>query len=316
MKIFISHASKDVNLVRQFVELLYHIGIHESNIFCSSVPELSIPEGENICDYLASMFQKEKLYVIFMLSNDYYNSVMCLNEMGAAWVTKTDYTTILFPSFEYKEIKGAIDPRKISIKLDNEFAIRQLNQLKTKLQKVFNIAEDSISQERWERYRNNFIQQASGSYQNILGSISLKHSRSFCIGDQVADGCVIDSTTLSNSVLSATIDFSKTLQDLCSVVIFPQKSNWEFAVKKHYCLCFEAISSHQLPITLEIKREGTPYHARKKLNLNDSLNSYVIKLDEYGDFNKWKNVTEICFLIERKDCSNPSIITIRNLRLK
>ena len=38
-----------------------------------------------------------------------------MNEMGAAWVLKNDYTTILLPGFEFNEIKGAINPRQIGL---------------------------------------------------------------------------------------------------------------------------------------------------------------------------------------------------------
>ncbi len=315
MKIFISHSSEDLKMVRKFVELLYHIGIRETDIFCSSVPELSIPEGENICDYLASMFQKEELYVIFMLSNSYYDSAICLNEMGAAWVTKTEYTTVLFPSFEYNMIQGAIDPRKISIKLDSESARKQLNELKTKLQNKLGISVDSISYERWERYRNKFIHQACEEYQQI-SRINLQHCRSYCIGDQSADGCIINDSTLSEDHLSAEIDFSKTSQSLSSIVIFPQKNNWRFEVKNNKCLHFDAIATNPLTITLEIKHKDTAYHARRTFDVHRSSRTYLMNLKEYGDLDKWENVTEICFLIERKCCPHPTDLTIEKLSLK
>ena len=55
-----------------------------------------------------------------MLSDNYYKSPACLNEMGAAWVLKKEYRSILLPGFDYKEIEGAINPRKIGIKLDDD----------------------------------------------------------------------------------------------------------------------------------------------------------------------------------------------------
>jgi hypothetical protein len=36
------------------------------------------------------------------------------------WVLQKKYTTILLPGFEFKEIRGAINPRKIGLKLDND----------------------------------------------------------------------------------------------------------------------------------------------------------------------------------------------------
>ena len=120
MKLFISHAGRDVEIVRKFTDLLLKIGMREEDMFCSSVEGIDIPIQQNIYDYLRNLLNSEKIHVVFMLSDNYYQSPACLNEMGAAWVKRTDYTTFLLPGFEYKDIKGAVDPRGISIKLDDD----------------------------------------------------------------------------------------------------------------------------------------------------------------------------------------------------
>ena len=117
-KIFISHSSEDVKMVSRFVDLLADMGLTNEELFCSSVPDYGIPLNEDIYDYLASLFRNYDIYVIFMLSQNYYNSPACLNEMGAAWVLKSDYTSVLLPGFSYQEIEGAVNPNKIGFKLD------------------------------------------------------------------------------------------------------------------------------------------------------------------------------------------------------
>ena len=114
-KIFISHASKDKNYVFCIVKLLEFIGLRQEQLFCSSVPGYGIPLDEDIYDYLRQQFQEYNLHVILVLSDNYYQSVACMNEMGAAWVLRNDYTTILLPGFEFKKIEGAINPRKIAV---------------------------------------------------------------------------------------------------------------------------------------------------------------------------------------------------------
>ena len=110
-------------------------------MFCSSVKGYGIPLGENIYDYLKDQFQNYKLKVIFVLSDNYYKSVASLNEMGAAWVLQNDYNFILLPKFEFKDIKGAVDPRTISIKMDSsEREVKsRLNELSLSLQKDFGL---------------------------------------------------------------------------------------------------------------------------------------------------------------------------------
>lgn len=156
-KVFISHSSKDEAIVSKIVELLEDIGLTEAQVVCSSVPGYGIPLGEDIYDWLARQFREYDLHVLFVLSSNYYNSIACQNEMGAAWVLKSKYDTILLPGFEYRDIKGAVNPNQISIKLDgNEEVLKQhLNELKDKLVAEFGLP--ILPASKWERYRKAFI---------------------------------------------------------------------------------------------------------------------------------------------------------------
>lgn len=156
-KIFISHSTKDENYVNEIVGLLEDIGVSEEGIFCSSVAGYGIPGGQNIYDYLRGQFETFNLHVLFVLSENYYNSCACLNEMGAAWVKRNKHTTILLPGFSFDEIKGVLDKEAIVTKLDDRedtLNIR-LSELRDEVITEFNLSE--ISEHKWERIRNNFI---------------------------------------------------------------------------------------------------------------------------------------------------------------
>lgn len=156
-KIFISHSSYDKDYVSDIVELLEDLGIREDQLFCSSIPGYGIPLDEDIYDYLKQQFQDHDLHIIFVLSNKYYESPACLNEMGATWVLQKRYTTILLPGFDFKEMRGAINPAKIGIKLDGgSLDIREkLDQLKDAIVEEFGLPP--FSNIRWEKKRNDFI---------------------------------------------------------------------------------------------------------------------------------------------------------------
>lgn len=156
-KIFISHSSQDKEYVTCLVDFLEDIGLKGNQLFCSSVPGYGIPLDEDIYNYLKQQFQEHDLHVILILSDNYYQSVACMNEMGAAWILQSKYTTILLLGFEFKEIKGAINPRKIGIKLDSDpIEVKEkLGQLKNVLSQEFGLAQ--ISDVRWERKRDSFI---------------------------------------------------------------------------------------------------------------------------------------------------------------
>lgn len=194
-KVFISHSSLDKNYVAALVELLEDIGLNEQQIFCSSISGYGIPLDEDIYDYLKLQFDNHELHVILVLSDNYYESVACMNEMGAAWMLQSKYTTVLLPGFEFKNIKGAINPRKIGLKLDNDSTDvkEKLGQLKDSLLEEFNLPP--ITDVRWERKRDNFINAISKlNVPNSLSQYALSILESACADPQ---GTIIKSVTLS-----------------------------------------------------------------------------------------------------------------------
>lgn len=159
-KIFISHSELDSAYVTKFVGLLEKLGIEDEQLFCSSVEGYHIPMSDNdendLYTYLRGEFNNYNLYVIFMLSRNYYESTVCLNEMGAAWVLQSDYQSILLPNFVFPEIKGVVNPRKISFKLDdNRNRHYRLNELKDKIVDKLELAQ--ITHSKWERQRDEFL---------------------------------------------------------------------------------------------------------------------------------------------------------------
>lgn len=156
-KVFISHSGLDKDYVEALVELLEDIGLPDGTIVCTSVPGHGVPGGAKIYNWLREQFLICDLRVIFCLSENYYSSPACLNEMGAAWVTKANESVILLPSFEFKSIRGCIDPTEIGIKLDGDEAElkHRLNELKDALISEHCLPQITIA--RWERIRNSFI---------------------------------------------------------------------------------------------------------------------------------------------------------------
>lgn len=155
--LFISHASKDLKYVQPLVELFADIGLNNETMFCSSVPGYHIPLDNDIYDYLKGLFENYDLHVVFALSKNYYKSPAALNEMGASWVLKNRYSTIVLPGFDFSKIKGAVNPSQISLKLDNKNVDElkaRLGELKDIFAEEFNLSVPSI---RWEKKRDTFI---------------------------------------------------------------------------------------------------------------------------------------------------------------
>ena len=153
-------------------------------------------------DYLKHQFQEHDLHVILVLSNNYYQSVACLNEMGAAWVLQTKYTVVLLPGFEFREIQGAINPRQISLKLDGDLTEvkEKLGQLKEVLSQEFGLAQ--IPDIRWERKRDSFIATVTG-LDTIQLTISNEAKELLQAACEATDGTILKTTDLSGTYIEA-----------------------------------------------------------------------------------------------------------------
>ncbi len=156
-KLFISHAEADSIIVKKFVSLLERIGIRTEHLFCSSIDGYDVPQGAgDLYDYLRNEMSNDSLFVIMMLSKNYYASKVCLNEMGAAWVKQAAYQVILLPKFDYTKIKGVIRPTEMCFKLDDTIhRAYDMNELKDRILQHLGLPASDTTQ--WERKRNDFF---------------------------------------------------------------------------------------------------------------------------------------------------------------
>lgn len=83
-KIFISHSSKNKDLVELLVEFFQlGMGINRDDIFCTSL-EGNLPSGEAFIPNIKRGMENGEA-VIFLITEEFLNSQFCLAEMGAAW---------------------------------------------------------------------------------------------------------------------------------------------------------------------------------------------------------------------------------------
>ena len=112
-KIFISHSSKDKQIVDIFVDKLLHLGlqIDPNDVAYTSREETGVGTGEDIRKFI-----KENIstcdFVFFMISENYKKSEICLNEMGAAWATDRTVIPLVFPNLSFDSIGWLYNVRK------------------------------------------------------------------------------------------------------------------------------------------------------------------------------------------------------------
>ena len=150
-KIFISHASKDKDIVEDLIDLLEEIGVEPHQIFCSSFEGYGIPLGENFLETIKAQLTNDSL-VLFVLTENFYQSAVCMCEMGAAWVLSKKHIPIVVPPFDYAGIRGVIPNTQGLIINDAQ----KWNSLKQQIEAQFQIngQENSAG---WERKRDRIL---------------------------------------------------------------------------------------------------------------------------------------------------------------
>lgn len=146
--IFISHKSSDKKYGDALRDFLVGLGIQKNQLIYTSHPLHKIPMDANIYDYLRENINS-KIFMIILWSNEYLESPACLNEMGAAWVTQSDYTNIYVPSFSFgnpKYHECAVDTRKMGAVLNGDQHCKaNMIELKNKVQELFELKKDEAN---------------------------------------------------------------------------------------------------------------------------------------------------------------------------
>ena len=150
-KIFISHSSKDKDVVEKFVDhiLMLGIGFSADDIFCTSIEELAIKNGEDIRKYI-HLNIKSADFSILLISDNYKKSEICLNEMGAVWAYNNNVRFYLLPNSDFDTI-GWLCNTNMAEKLFDSVA---LDTLKMELSTYYSLKDKGTA---WSRQRETFL---------------------------------------------------------------------------------------------------------------------------------------------------------------
>ncbi len=151
-RIFISHSSNDKEIIEKFIDNILQLGIGLSieDIFCSSIEELGIKNGDDIREHIKKNLQKTD-FSFLMISKNYKESEICLNEMGAVWATNNNVRYYLLPSVDFNEIGWLCDTNKAD-KLCNPVV---LDAIEKELTSFYGLPHRGGI---WSRQRQNFVE--------------------------------------------------------------------------------------------------------------------------------------------------------------
>lgn len=148
-KIFVSHSSKDSYILDKFVDIVLKqgCGYENKNIVYTSNQSTGVGLGDSIPIFIKDALNTSDL-VLFMISENYKKSEVCLNEMGAAWALEKKTTPILLPNIDFTEI-GWLHSFNKAIKINDSESLDILFQLLNRGRT--NVAE-------WNKIKPGFIE--------------------------------------------------------------------------------------------------------------------------------------------------------------
>lgn len=103
-KFFISHSSSDKDIVNAFVKeiLMLGCGFKYDDIFCT-LDTTSIRTGDDFREEIVKNM-RECDYVLLFISENYNQSDVCKNEMGAAWALGKRVLPFVLPGISFSQM--------------------------------------------------------------------------------------------------------------------------------------------------------------------------------------------------------------------
>lgn len=164
-KIFISHASKDKELIDEFVDSIFLLGMGMGSeiIAYTSREDTGVPAGESIPQFIQDNIACADI-VLLMISDNYKNSEVCLNEMGAAWALNKHIIQILLPNTSFDKL-GWLCSLDKALKIDDADSIDGLCEVFTDKLDI------GIKPSAWNRNKAAFLAYCSKFSTTLLPSV-------------------------------------------------------------------------------------------------------------------------------------------------
>lgn len=152
MKVFVSHASADKDLVSLFIDrvIVAGSGVKLEDIMYTSRGDTGVVNGEDIPETIKKGILECGLFFM-MVSDNYRNSEVCLNEMGASWM-RSDLVRkiIVLPNTGFDKIGWLLSLKK-GTKIDDSEGLDMIHD------EVVHLAGASIKTATWNRIKAEFL---------------------------------------------------------------------------------------------------------------------------------------------------------------
>jgi len=154
-RFFISHSSDDKELVELFVNSILVTGlkIDDEEIYCSSLNGLGNKSGQDFVEEIQKALHSAEISILIITEN-YKHSEICLNEMGASWLSESYVIPIIVEPISYQNV-GALNLLKHCEKMlstDSLFNVRETIETNTSI--------NGTGINRWKSIVEKFVKDA------------------------------------------------------------------------------------------------------------------------------------------------------------
>lgn len=153
-KIFVSHASKDKVITELFQDLILHGGLSVpiTEIFNSTTNGTKIESGDDWREAIKENLNSAMI-IFLIITPNYKESEVCLNEMGAAWMSEAKVIPLIVPPINYKTVGVLQEPKQIEKLLSDQ----SLDVIRDLVQTKLEIDPNLIKSARWTTKKKEFI---------------------------------------------------------------------------------------------------------------------------------------------------------------
>lgn len=151
VRVFISHASADKPIIELFSKHILRLGLGLAldDIFCTCLEGTKIKTGEDFRDAIRDALHECEI-VLLIITPHYKQSEVCLNEMGAAWVSDKPVLPLIVGPINYRSVGALMKTKQATLLADKD----ELDELRDQLVDELGLEEGSTSD--WNKQNRDF----------------------------------------------------------------------------------------------------------------------------------------------------------------
>lgn len=300
MKFFISHSSKNRELVKLFVELLHtKLGVSKGEIYCTSIQN-QVKPGKNIFQDIRDNLVNAE-FVVFLITEDYLRSIYCLMEMGAAWVYKENIIPIIVPPISFKTLQdtplGAIKAYSLGNADDIGTMLYDYLVSSSAIQRL-----DMAEEQAFIAGLPEFVKHIKQCILDMSGANQLENISFIAVASNGNDQAI--QLNQERNRIEMAIDFSQNLlygpcRFVSSVAQFSPLLNWSQFINSEAYLQFKLESPDKSvsAVTIEIKATDRLITCfEKTYYLTEGQQDVILKIHEMTNLNLLGEIAEICIV--------------------